>query len=338
MRFQRSNRNGQPGSLPPEPYDAPAIEEIEPVRADASPAHAPRHHSPLLVEQGSAESRGVYAGRRDELEKVGGRRLVRGELVAIAVGVVFLATAILKPWTDHAAPIQPAPSKALAIVVSPSPSPAASSDLTPWRDGELPRSSGDPFPLFGEVTRLWPTVDWALIGAPNPHPAWGIATVAMTDLTGHPDATAQAAPTASWVEASPAAPVVVEVPGGQHVYAFAVTWPDRVAVTGLTFEYDGGPTEPPYVSSGVFPPYQELDPLPADVVAARPGQAVITGSTIGSGQYWVPPAEAFTLTYSQSATSIWRRLPWAWPIGVYKIRLETATGPILIVLRIDQRV
>ena len=186
---------------------------------------------------------------------------MRGELVAIAVGVVFLATAILKPWTDHAAPIQPAPSKALAIVVSPSPSPAASSDLAPWRDGELPRSSGDPFPLFGEITRLWPTVDWALIGTPNSHPAWGIATVAMTELTGQPDATAQAAPTASWVEASPAAPVVVEVPGDQHVYAFAVTWPDRVAVTGLTFEYDGGPAEPPHVSSGVFPPYQQLDPL-----------------------------------------------------------------------------
>ncbi|MGD0862483.1 MAG: hypothetical protein ABSA21_06935 [Candidatus Limnocylindrales bacterium] len=53
------------------------------------------------------------------MERVGGRRRVRGEIVLLVAGLVFLVAAVVKPWASPPG-ASPAPSGSALAVVQPS--------------------------------------------------------------------------------------------------------------------------------------------------------------------------------------------------------------------------
>jgi hypothetical protein len=269
------------------------------------------------------------------LEKVGGRRRIRGEVIFAILGALFIVGAVAKPWSngDVASTVgRPSGGASAGPAAGP---PGADPVASPAVAGSADASgSQEPFALFGQISARWSGVDWSLLATADRHVGWGVGTASLPNLTFGPLGGQAPKPTAGWVAATPGSIVTVPVPSGQRVFALAITWPSRVRVSRIVYEYDGDQNEPPYVSSGGFPPYTQLSPLAA-INVLDPANRLAGGDLLRSGQYWVPPAEASTNAYSRSAAWVWRRMPWSWPAGQYKITATTDGGQVLLVVRIQ---
>jgi hypothetical protein len=289
----------------------------------------------------------TYPRSRDDsdmVQRVGGRRRIRAEVVFAAAGIVFLVAALLKPWPSSAPLRQPSP------IAAASPTVAVSSRSSPTK--------GAPVLVFqqgisGDLIQRWSAVDWSQLRTSDPHSGWGVAAAYMPSI-GQGPATIQGPagpgailPMTHWVAAgSPPSGATLPAVVGDDVYAIAVTWPDGLAVTGVTFQYMGGAGREPYLPPPGLPPFTQVSPLPADRVAtpnaspaASPALASIQpgDASVRSGQFWIPPAEVSGAALSNATIpTAWQSLPWPWPDGTYRVTVRSQTGSVTIVLRMQQ--
>jgi len=282
-----------------------------------------------------------------EVERVGGRRRLRGEVVMLAAGLVFLAAALLKPWAGPVPARTPSPSTtptpAAEIAAVPPPAVTSAPTVVPTPTyAPIPPYDyrwGFPFPapsLAPGVSQpgvsvttnyAWSAVDWSSLSAFDSDARWGFAAAAMTSSAGGFAGPSALAPTTSWV-ALGSPPVYAGVPlvTGQNVYAVAVTWPTNVIVKHVSFVYLGGPEHPVYLPPAAFLPDSSVTPLPAASVASGPAGSKIAANALLSGEFLIPPTSASFGPPPSSIGTAWRSSPWAWPYGAYQVTVTTTTG------------
>jgi hypothetical protein len=279
------------------------------------------------------------------VQRVGGRRRIRPEVVLAIAGSVFVVAALLKPWPNPLPASRPSPIAAASptAAVTIGPSPIDNTDVTVIQFG-----------VPDNLVQRWSAVDWSGLRTTDPHSGWGFAAAMMPSVGEGPAIIEGPAgpgtilPMTSWVAAgSPPSNATLPVVGGQNVYAIAVTWPDGLNVTSVTFQYVGGSGREPYLPPPGFPPFTQVSPLPADRVAspaaatqsdpAAASPALAGHLAIRSGQFWIPPAEVSGNALSSSTVpTAWKSLPWPWPDGTYRVTVVSQTGPVTIVLRLQQ--
>jgi hypothetical protein len=336
------------------------VVDIEP--AESTPGRVAVGPRSNVKESRPGPPSGGFGDREDGLaERVSRRRRVRPEVLLVAIATVFLAGALIKPWTAHV----PAPSSAPIGLVSPSSiatdtasgltaaadtadpgaSPGATYPNIPPTDYTFPYFGSTPFfgssssaPSQALATPVWSAVDWSVLGATDPHSGWGFTAALMPS----PNANA-ASPATNWVDAG-SPPVYASVPlvRGRYAYAIAVTWPADLNVTGLTFVYLAPPRSPPYVPPADFSPNAQVTPLPADSVtspSATPAPIATippwfrNGSeAIPSGSFWIAPSEESPAGSSSSVNAAWQSDPWPWPYGSYLVTVTSDRGKTHIVL------
>jgi hypothetical protein len=267
----------------------------------------------------------------DAIQRVGGRRRIRSEVLLLAAGAVFLAGALAKPWPNPAA-------TARSTGVAPSASLAISPDDSP--DIHIGISS--------DVAQGWSAVDWSVLRGTDPHPKWGIATTVMPSLLNGLAEPDKASPKTTWTAAtSPTGDLTVPVVHGLSAYAIAVTWPHNLDVTQVTFQYLGGPDFYSDIAPPGFPPFVQVSPSPGNGVAlpmavgsfgtSKSPVAISTGKTLSSGEFWIPPSDAsLNAAIASPVPPDWRLLPWPWPNGSYAVRVTASTGTTTLFLKLEQ--
>lgn len=320
--------------------------------ADDDPPEKAVHPTSTLrsdFDQGGVETpyrRRLYD--EEMVQRVGGRRRVRPELVLTIAGSVFVVAALLKPWQNPLPASQPSPiaavSPTVAVIVAPSPD----------HNTDTSNVAVVKFGIPDNLVQRWSAVDWRELRTTDPHSSWGFAAATMPSVGEGPAIIAGPAgpgtilPMTSWVAAgSPPSNATLPVVVGQNVYAIAVTWPDNLKVTGVTFQFTGGSGREPYLPPPGFPPFTQVSPLPAERVASpaaatetdRPAASSVPAShqAIRSGQFWIPPAEESGNALSSSVIpTAWKSLPWPWPAGTYRVTITSQTEPVTIVLQLQQ--
>jgi hypothetical protein len=280
---------------------------VERVRAGTRPA---KDASKLLSQPGVA----VGADANEPLEHVGRRHFVRPDLAALMVGAVFIAAALVKPWGN------------IVSVPSPPGSPQISSQPL-----VIDRGSSEPtLPDYLDgLSRAWTGVDWRFLSETDTHSGWGISAASMAETTASTPLPIVHIPSVRWTPVSTATPpTIIDVGHGMDVFAIAITWPEDLRVTSVSFEYLGNGYDPPSATSGGFEPYTQLIPLSADAVAA-PTEQPSSGSP-HSGEFWVPPAIKSPVTVDRSLVSAWRLLPWSWPLGEFKVTITSQQQPVTL--------
>jgi hypothetical protein len=262
------------------------------------------------------------------LERIGRGRKVRGSLAVVA-GVAFIAGAALLSAFGYGGSSRAAPSDATSgALASPSSAPRGAAVVNA------------PTPPFDWYDPAWQTVDWSAIGIPDGHEGWGVAAASMPlHIVADPSAPTPE-PEIQWAAInSPDERAIVRLPADRHVYAFAITWPQRIAVDKVSVDYIGSPTDPPYVSA--LQAFTAVSPLPATAVVETPAPPLPTartrtGPAVPSGQFWVPPTLVSPFGDAASPGSSWRFLPWPWPMGDYKVAITTQSGSSTLVLSFQQ--
>ncbi len=280
-----------------------------------------------------------------EIQRVGGRPRLRREVIALTVGALFLTGAMLKPWGGGSAlPSATAGSSGTPVLLAIAPAIPGSSSTPPWNVGgpqpgltNTPDSGPD---VLGELTQRWAAVDWGVLGTADSHAKWGVSAVLMPDLTTVPKRAVSPPPKIAWTSAvGLALPATISISPGNRIYGLALTWPASERVASVRFQFVGGPDESPYLPPAGFPPFTKVDALSAELLAipsASPTKAPSYTGELRSGGFWVPPADASVLaSTSVSLASAWVQLPWAWPMGLYRVTVVTAAGTTQIPLRLQ---
>jgi hypothetical protein len=291
----------------------------------------------------------------DEVQRVGGRRRLRPEILLVLGAVIFLAAALIKPWpgpkpkpsasidaaTQTVEPAQIA-AQSGAPVMNYGPSPVGWPNVQSWDYGWILAGNG---PLPG-ATNLPSTpaptprlpVDWSVLAAAEPHNGWGFGTALVPQTVPKSAMRPVLTPITSW-DPTDVAPfsITIDVAPGIDIYALSVTWPSDIKVTGVTFGYVAGPNHPPYLPPPGFQAYTQTAALPAVQIASpSPAAKPATGaSSLGSGQYWIPPARDGLPGAPQSIRNAWRTHPWAWPGGIYTVDVATTGGVRHLLLTIN---
>jgi hypothetical protein len=282
-----------------------------------------------------------------EVERVGGRRRLRGEVVMLAIGLLFLGAALFKPWTLAGSAQSPSPSPSSAApaeiaaipttnaarVLSVVPTPSPSSMIPPYdyRWGfpfpteKVPTGATQTgVPVIAEYS--WPAVDWTALSVPDADAGWGFAAAVMTSASDAAGATGTRAPQTLWTSfGSPPVYAGVSLASNQNVYAMAVTWPSDLVVKRVSFIYLGGPEHPVYMPPAAFLPNSRVTPLPAVGVASAFAVSA-AGSQIRSGEFLIPPTSASPNFVTSSIHSSWSAQPWPWPYGAYQVTVTSTTG------------
>ena len=269
-------------------------------------------------------------------QRVVKRRPIRPEILVSVLGIVLVAAAILKPWGESV----PARS-----VTTPGQSEALQTD--PIALSLLADASGRPGPQDTGGSRYygaaWQAVDWTVVTVPDGHSGWGVAAASLPFGFDPAGLALAPKPDVQWLAApSGASHTTFPVARGSRVFAFAITWPRDEVVTNLTVNYTGSMAEPPYVASGGLEAYTDISPLPATAVVPTqrpplPTTGVASGRPISSGQFWVPPTDASPLVDAASPARSWSTLPWPWPMGHYKVTIDTSSGAITMGLTLQDR-
>lgn len=267
----------------------------------------------------------------------------------LAAGLVFLAAAMLKPWSGPAPAQTPSPSAApsppveIAAVPLPTitaaPTPKAYPDIPPYDyRGPYPfqptASPTAPEPLvLAHPPSSWSAVDWRVLSTTDSHTDWGFATAMMATQADGLAGPGDFSPTTGWVAlGSPPVYSAVPLVQGWNVYAIAVTWPSDLVVSRVTIVYLGGPEHPVYLPPPAFLPDSGVTPLPAVSVASASVAPVIHSSAIRSGEFLIAPTNASSTTAPRSITAAWRSNPWPWPYGAYQVSVTSAYGTRRVVL------
>ena len=273
--------------------------------------------------------RRTYAGSvgreefNSDVEPVVRRRRVRREVVALVVGVIFVAAALLKPWA-----VGSAGASRHASASGPNGSAESSPSFEP-----TPTSPSD---LFAEYPIAWPLVDWSALNAPDPHVGWGVATATLPHTARWSSGAEQAAPTIGWL-ASASMPMAstITVPTGLMVFAVAFTWPIGVKVNGISLTYNG----PGWLLAGAGPSgstdVTQLTPLPATLVAEAGAAATPNPLAVQSGNFWIAPVEEAVLPALGPPAMTWRIMPWFWPMGEYGVTFKTSGGDQTMIVRLE---
>ena len=283
----------------------------------------------------------------NEVERVGGRRRLRGEVVMLAIGLLFLGAALFKPWTLAGSAQSPSPSPSspalaqiaavpttnAARVLSVVPTPSPSSVIPPYdyRWGfpfpteKVPTGATQTsVPVIAEYS--WPAVDWSALSAADADAGWGFAAAVMASPTDAAGAAGTRAPQTMWTSfGSPPVYAGVSLASNQNVYAMAVTWPSVLVVKRVSFIYLGGPEHPVYIPPAAFLPNSRVTPLPAVGVASAFAVSA-AGGQIRSGEFLIPPTSASPTLVTSSLHSSWSAQPWPWPYGAYQVTVTSTTG------------
>jgi hypothetical protein len=299
----------------------------------------------------------------DEIQRVGGRRRLRPEVVLLVVGAVFLIGALTKPWpsrvpvaspiaaASQSAPVGAGPSGSLSAeptgeVAAVAPK-ASYPDIPPYDyrwpffgSAPSPGASGGPAVPTAAPTPTWSAVDWSVLTTADAHSGWGFAAAVMPGA-----GPGGAIPRMSWIDAG-SPPVYASVPlvRGINVYAVAVTWPSSVHVTAVKFVYLGPPRSPPYLPPAGFLPNVQVTPLPALRVASpsiRPAAAPTIPAWLNpaagapvSGEFLIPPTDRLHNPISSVLRSAWQESPWPWPYGSYLVTVASDSGSTHIILEL----
>lgn len=290
------------------------------------------------------------ADEEGSIQRVGGRRRVRPELLLIFVAAAFVVGALVKPWPN---PVPPA-SRSLIAASSPSPANGTAAPTAPVLPPNLPLDAGGggtapPDVLVGvpgDPAQLWETVDWSPLGSVDGHAGWGFAAAVLPTVADGLVGTGTATPTTTWSAAgSPPAAATVPIGRGDSAFAIAVTWPAGMTVSRVTFLYLGGPDHPPYLPPAGFPAFTQVSPLPAASVAspasgpaAEHNVAALpsVGTALRSGEYWIPPSAAAFNPVTSSVPDAWQSLPWPWPNGTYRVTVTSPGGATILLLHLQQ--
>jgi hypothetical protein len=305
------------------------VEPLRGGRTDRPVSRTPYARDGLVLDVEPAGMDGARADDEDSIQRVGGRRRIRPEIILPVIGALFLVAALTKPWPNP--PVGP---RSPIAAASPSARPSGQVDdqtSGPQTDVQIGVPDG--------LTQAWSTVDWSVLGMTDAHGDWGFAAVTMTSLAGGSAGAGVTSPATNWTPVDSARQAsTVAVAHGQSVFALALTWPSDLPVNGVTFVYLGGPEHPPYLPPPGFPPFTQVSPLPGDGVAPAgagfdpdpelvppaKSQGNSAPNILHSGTYWIPPSEASSQPTTGSIQSAWRTLPWAWPNGVYRVTIAAA--------------
>ncbi len=288
----------------------------------------------------------------DEIARIGRRGRLRPELLVVILGAVFVAAALLKPWPNPPRSSTPSsPTSALALLPSgaeptapvslatqPGPSPTVNIwALIPpynYRPGQWPPPTTGP--ATGGTAQsaggAWQSVDWSFLAQQDPHTSWGVAALSLAPAA----PSNQPVPLFDWVpEVAPWSPSTLFVPGDSSVYGIALTWPDSLRVSSVTFDY-----------LNLANPRVDVTPVPAAAVATpgpdstgptpspTPQQKKPAGLT--SGSFWIAPSSDLVSPAPSSLSTAWRASPWSWPTGMYRATLATNAGTMVVVLELRQ--
>jgi hypothetical protein len=332
---------------------APRVEETDDRMADPS-AREPR--------PGRTRDREISlrdAVPADEIARIGKRGRLRPELFVVILGAVFVAAALLKPWPNPPRSATPSsPTSALALLPSgaestaplslttPPESPATQPEPSPtvniwalippynYRPGQWPPPTTGP--ATGGTAQsaggAWQSVDWSFLAQQDTHTSWGVAALSVPTAVQNN----QPVPSLDWVpEVAPWSPSTLYVPGGSSVYGIALTWPDSLRVSSVTFDY-----------LNLANPRVDVTPVPAAAVATpgpdstapapspTPQQKRPAGLT--SGSFWIAPSSDLVSPTPSSLSAAWRASPWSWPTGMYRATLATNAGTMIVVLELRQ--
>jgi hypothetical protein len=335
----RSPEAGQPAGHHAGPRPAGGrIEGYEPWQriVDAAPVPVARMRAPLRsgsAGRGTGRT-GQDAGRPDPREKVDARiedegiqpvvrrRRVRPELVMVALGLIFAAGAVAKPWGSTKPPVAPTAGPTLIGVVPTAPTPAPA--VNPTRSPLIPSQADPEMAALGPRGmggRDWVEVSWLTLAVDDAHTALGVAAVgaAVVPYNG-PYLPAPPLPVVTWRansdtgEAASFAP-----PANGRIFAVAATWPRDLDVSAVTI----GPAGPASKARAAA----RIKALPAGNVVLS-GQSPSGATSPRSGQFWIPPSDRSPALKGLDLAISWQSGPWSWPSGSYVITLTTKAGPI----------
>jgi hypothetical protein len=340
-RMRRQKRDPGAG---PRPESEPEWGYAEDLWQDPAGVASPIERSYAVAERPRA--------RDTEVERVGGRGLIRGEFVAVAVGILFMVGALLKPWSSG--PIT-GPTSSPTDTASASPvvvlAPTVPATATAARASDAPTASNAPrIAAVGPTVAASPqdygpnqflvdlqAVDWTSLSSPDTHDGWGISAVSLANVVHVPDGSRGLAPRISWTAPSPAGqtnPLLVEVPvfSGRPTYALAVTWPKTLVAKRISFTYVA-----PGTGGYGFAPQSELAAFDVAQVTSDGTAGARASAAVQSGQFWVAPVEKITLPFISPPAQEWRFEPWAWPLGEYKVTVTSDAGDQILTVRLEPR-
>jgi len=306
------------------------------------------------------------------IQRVGSRSRIRPEVLIAIVGPLFIVAALLKPWSVIPAPAHGSapPSDGTVALASAMPrstaSPSTSAEPSPVGWPDIPpgdyRFPQENLPPLDSTTgsaavdaQGWGAVDWTLLYLVDQHNAWGFGSASIPDQTDVPAGVPTATPDLGWIPAQgqPSSTILTVSPGS-GLYAIDVTWPATVKATGVRFTYLQDPAYPASMTPAGFLPASEVSPLSATVVAwagvASPFGPAVTpaavgpvhteGGTLRSGQFWIaPPAASPKISPATPPTAIpavWHSSPWRWPVGEYRVTIDTTSGVVAFLVMIQQ--
>jgi hypothetical protein len=269
----------------------------------------------------------------DSVQPVVRRRRIRAEWLVLVVGIVFVLSAVAKPWGGTQPIIRgTSPTTTPAAIAIASPSAVDSASPEPVEFMGIP---GMPRAAPNGHGRTWADVRWNVLQKIDTHAALGLSTVGLTVVPySGPYLPNPPSPQVTWSPASrDGAATTVSIPADTHVFAIAATWPTSLQVTGISISYlivGGQPYQP--ASSPVVPI------AAGSVVLGQPTQASPSSSrsTINSGQFWVAPSAYSPDLDPGTLALVWQLGPWAWPNGQYSITLVAPTGPVVMRLVLEQ--
>lgn len=308
----------------------------------------------VSIEANRPTTRSIGVGARIEddwdgqVESVGGPRRFRTEIVLLIAGLLFLGGALLKPWPAPAPVKHPSPdptSQQVVIAAVPAATPTATPTavqyaLVPPYNYRWPfvfpgPTSAPADQAAGGQSVSWTKVDWSALKVEDNHAGWGFAAAVMTGGSSGLASASAPTPSTSWVTlGSPPVYSAVPIVQSQGVYAVALTWPTNVQVSAVSFTYLGGPQHPAYLPPPSFMPGSPVAPLPAAVVVSAANVGAVSGRSIRSGEFLIPPTTAASKATSHSLPASWRSDPWPWPYGAYQVTVTSPTKTMRFVLEL----
>ena len=287
------------------------------------------------------------------LARIGRRGWLRPEVLALLAGIVFVVAALVKPWPNPAA--TPSAARGSGIAAAESPLASAAGPDASGLDGstgvdnlaQLPahdfRAGPWPPPLQ-EPTQpadpAWAAVDWSFLSRLDSHTHWGVSALAMP---GQAAAAGTATPVITWAqEVAPWSPSQITVPPNSATYALAITWPSSIEVESISFDYlsytdprVNVTAVPAAVVATPHPGAPSASPAPTPVPTASPTPTASPASALVSGMFWIPPSSDLTEPSPAAPLAAWRRSPWSWPAGAYRIALATNAGTMIVALQLS---